>query len=252
MISNNMIIAGDRTSIGRAGSVIFYNSVLLNKVTFMWSSCGRASSRATGWPTRLSSGNFPPTCGPAGVGYFWKYLPHHQSAKWDNLYWISPGRTTWSGAVPSVARFVKYEQVDVGSCNGLQQVPGWSRDLPTTGRKESSNLLIPPSLTQETGLGQLQWWLCCYSASIACRDFIILKLWTELFEVRNRRRKNKELARRVIETFRHSFFSGIFAVKDNNSAAGRLARRKMNGWDIDEVVMGAGLGWAGTSGHSVL
>ena len=185
MISNNMIIAGDRTSIGAAGSVIFYNSVLLNKVTFMWSSCGRASSRATGWPTRLSSGNFPPTCGPGGVGYFWKYLPHHQSAKWDNLYWISPGRTTWSGAVPPVARFVKYEQVDVGSCNGLQQVPGWSRDLPTTGRKESSNLLIPPSLTQETGPGQLQWWLCCYSASIACRDFIILKLWTEQFEVRN-------------------------------------------------------------------
>ena len=58
--------------------------------------------------------------------------------------------------MPAVSRFVKYEQVDVGSCNGLQQVPGWSRPLTTTGRKESSNLLIPPSLTQETGVGQLQ------------------------------------------------------------------------------------------------
>ena len=42
MIFNNMIIAGDRTSLwpgNSPGSVIFYNSVLLNKVTFMWSSC---------------------------------------------------------------------------------------------------------------------------------------------------------------------------------------------------------------------
>ena len=51
---------------------------------------------------------------------------------------------------------------------------------------------------------------------------------------------------RVIETFRLSFFSQIFALKHNNAAAGRIAR-KMNGWeerrgDIDEVVMGAGLG----------
>ena len=141
------------------------------------------------------------------------------------------------------SQFVKYEQVDVGSCNGLQQVPGWSRSLTTTGRKESSNLLIPPSLTQETGVGQLQWWLCCYS-TIACRDSIILKLWTEQFEVRNR--KIKEFACRVIETFRHSFFSQIFAVKHNNAAAGRIAR-KMNGVEILMMKLWWGSG-AETSG----
>ena len=61
MIFNNMIIAGDRTSLwpgNSPGSVIFYNSVLLNKVTFMWSSCGGEQYyRVT---NKMSSGNFPP------------------------------------------------------------------------------------------------------------------------------------------------------------------------------------------------
>ena len=52
LIFNNLIIAGDRTRLWPA-DVIFYNSVLLNKVTFMWSSCRPRFSysyRPTGWP----------------------------------------------------------------------------------------------------------------------------------------------------------------------------------------------------------
>ena len=126
---------------------------------------------------KIFSRNFPPNlwgCCSVLVRLFLEIV----KAQPTKLNWIiciefpppsSQQHLVWCG----VSRFVKYEQVDVGSCNGLQQVPGWSRSLTTTGRKESSNLLIPPTLTQETGgVGQLHWWLCCYSA-MACRDFII-------------------------------------------------------------------------------